>query len=148
MKIEGPKQTGAASKSKKSSKTSGTGSFSDFIASGPKESAATSATQSIASVDALLAIQGAEDPTERASRGRMRERAMSVLEELDKIRLAMLGGNLTIGHMVDIADVVASHRERVNDPKLTAIMDEIDLRAQVELAKMQVAIDNAKDDKA
>ena len=58
--------------------------------------------------------------------------------------MAMLNGSLTVGHMIDIADVVASHREKITDPALTAIMDEIDLRAQVELAKMRVAMDRQK----
>ena len=52
----------------------------------------------------------------------------------------MLGGNLTVGHMIDVADVVASHREKIDDPTLTAIMDEIDLRAQVEIAKIRVVL--------
>ena len=43
--------------------------------------------------------------------------------------------------MIDVADVVASHRERIHDPALTAVMDEIDLRAQVELAKMRAALE-------
>lgn len=142
MKIEGPNKTGSTSKSKKSGGTSGVGgSFSDFIASAPKEAAATTTTRSIAHVDSLLSIQGAEDPAQGASRKRMRQRATDILSELDKIKIGMLNGNLTVGHMVDIADVVASHREKITDPKLTAIMDEIDLRAQVELAKMQVALE-------
>jgi hypothetical protein len=92
-------------------------------------------------VDALLAVQGAEDPAAGAARKRARVRAETVLDELDKVRMAMLGGKLTVGHMIDIADVVASHRDKINDPALTALMDEIDLRAQVELAKMRVSLD-------
>lgn len=71
----------------------------------------------------------------------MRQRAGDILKELDKIRIAMLSGTLTVGHMIDVADVVASHRERIMDPGLTAIMDEVDLRAQVELAKMRSAFE-------
>jgi hypothetical protein len=114
------------------------------MASDAQQAAPTKATQSIAQVDALLAIQGAEDPTQGASRKRMRHRADTILSELDKIRMAMLGGNLTVGHMIDVADVVASHREKVSDPVLTDLMDEIDLRAQVELAKMRVTLDEKK----
>ncbi|HPF78465.1 MAG TPA: flagellar assembly protein FliX [Alphaproteobacteria bacterium] len=40
-----------------------------------------------------------------------------------------------------MADVVASHREKINDPKLTALLDEIDLRAQIEIAKMRKAME-------
>ncbi len=99
-----------------------------------------STAQSISQIDALLAVQGAEDPTERAARSRMQARSEKILDELEKVRMAMLSGTLTLGHMVEIADVIASHRERVQDPVLTDIMDEIDLRAQVELAKMKMAI--------
>ena len=143
MKIEGPKKTAETSKSKKSGKTQATGaSFEDFIASGPKEAAQTQTTQSIVQVDALLALQGVDDAAERASRGRVVQRCDDILDKLDEIRLSMLHGDITVGDMVNIADVVASHRESITDPKLTELMDEIDLRAQVELAKMRVALNN------
>jgi hypothetical protein len=48
--------------------------------------------------------------------------------------------------MVDIADVVASHRQKVQDPGMVEIMDEIDLRAQVELAKMRIRLRTYKQD--
>lgn len=143
MKVQGPGGVNKSSETKKKSKVSEDGgSFSDMVSGGAPEAAPTKATQSIAHVDALLAVQAAEDPTARAARQRMRGRALSVLDELDKLRMAMLGGDLTVGHIIDIADVVASHRERITDPALTGIMDEIDLRAQVELAKLRVALDS------
>lgn len=142
MKVEGPNRTQGSSGVKKGDKAkAGDEAFGDFMASGPAQTRATATTQSIAMVDSLLAAQSVEDPTAKASRKRMRERSMGVLDELEKIRLGMLSGTLTVGHMIDIADVVASHREKISDPRLTSIMDEIDLRAQVELAKMRVALD-------
>ncbi len=144
MKIEGPNKTGGAQSVKNKGKVSSSdGSFGDFLTSGAEGAKETSATQHIARVDALLSVQAAEDPAERASRGRMVLRSENVLNELESIRMAMLTGNLTVGHMVDVADVVASHRERITDPQLVALMDEIDLRAQVELAKMRVALEKA-----
>ncbi|MCB1531634.1 MAG: flagellar assembly protein FliX [Alphaproteobacteria bacterium] len=142
MKVQGPGKTQGPSKTNKKGKTSQSdSSFEDFVASGPSAAAPAAKTQSIARVDALLAVQAAEDPAAGASRKRMRKRANTILDELDRLRMAMLGGTMTVGHMVDIADVVAAHRENISDPALTAIMDEIDLRAQVELAKMRVALD-------
>ncbi len=142
MKVQGPGVAKPSSKTGKSGKAQAAdGSFGDYVSAETTETAATSTTQSIAQVDALLAIQGAEDPTERAARQRARSRAGNILDALDKIRMAMLNGTLTLGHMIDIADVVAAHREKIADPALTAIMDEIDLRAQVELAKMRMAAD-------
>lgn len=143
MKIQGPGKTQGPSKvkGKTTGGDGGGGNFSEMVSSAPADAGAVQTTQNIAQVDALLALQGAEDPTAGASKKRMRKRAKDVLDGLDKIRDAMLQGNLTVGHMVDIADVVASHREKIHDPALTGIMDEIDLRAQVELAKMRVALD-------
>ena len=148
MKIQGPGQTKGPSKTDKKGKTDKTGaSFGDFMTGGAEKAAPSQGAQSIAQVDALLAIQGAEDPTAGASKKRMRKRANVLLDELEGIRMAMLGGNLTVGHMIDVADVVASHREKIMDPVLTGIMDEIDLRAQVELAKMRVASGGKKVEK-
>lgn len=145
MKVEGPGRSQGSSGVKKSDKAkAGDEAFGNFVASNAGPAAPATTTQSIAMVDTLLAVQAAEDPTARAAKKRARERSVSVLEELEKIRMGMLSGTLTVGHMIDIADVVASHRERISDPRLTAVMDEIDLRAQVELAKMRVALDAAQ----
>jgi hypothetical protein len=137
MKISGTGSTERASGSGKAGGTKKTGStgFSGLL-EGTDETGATGATYAIARMDALLAAQGVDDPAERASRGRMMLRADDVLDELEGVRRHLLSGTLTVGHMVDIADVVASHREKIADPQLTALLDEIDLRAQIELAKM------------
>lgn len=144
MKVEGPSKTSGAGNTKKASKAGGDGSFEDFIASAPKGPSSAAPTNSIARVDALLSVQGAESATERAARKRMHGRAEDILTELDKLRHAILTGGLTIGQVIDIADVVASHRERITDPRLTGILDEIDLRAQIEMAKVQMALANSR----
>lgn len=142
MKIDGPDRSRKVSDSKKSDKAKeADGDFGAFMAAGAKKPQGAGATQSIARVDALLSVQSVESPTERASRGRMRQRGDTILKELDKLRHALLIGNMTIGHVIDIADVVASHREKITDPQLTAILDEIDLRAQIELAKAKKALE-------
>ena len=145
MKVGDSKGPKSASGTKKSSSAHADGSvdFSQYVNKGSSETSNVSTTQSIAQLDSLLAVQEVEDPTERAARKRAHFRADNILEKLDQIRIKMLGGNLTVGHMVDVADVIASHRDKINDPALTAIMDEIDLRAQVELAKMQVSMDSS-----
>lgn len=143
MKIEGPNRTSATSSSKGKGKvSSGDGAFSDLLTGGVKEARSTAATHSIASIDSLLAAQSVEDPTERAARKRMQARADSILDELENMRIALLSGTLTVGHVIDIADVVAAHREKIIDPRLHAVLDEIDLRAQIEIAKLCKALDN------
>ena len=141
MKIEGPSKTQNASKSgkaKKSGKADAT--FANMVADASQEASSAAATQSIAKVDALLAVHGAESATERSAKRRMRERGEKVLRQLDHLRLAILTGNLTLGQVLDVADVVASHRENITDAGMTAVLDEIDLRAQIEIAKMRKAM--------
>ena len=145
MKISGPNETQKAGNAKKTGKAgASTSSFSGLL--GAEEATETQHAASagvIARVDVLLAAQGSEDPAERASRGKMQKRGGDILHHLDKIRLAMLTGNLSVGNLIDIADVVAAHRERIGDPQLAGILDEIDLRAQIEIAKMRMALDAA-----
>lgn len=141
MEIKGPSKTSETKKAGKSKQANkADGSFGDMVTGGVKESAGTGATSAIAQVDALLAVQQAENPTERAARRRMRERGDKILRQMDHLRLAILTGNLSVGQIVDIADVVASHREKITDPKMSAVLDEIDLRAQIELAKIKKAM--------
>ncbi len=143
MKIEGPSKTQKSSKADKTSKVGkADGTFGEMVASATKEASATTATQSIARVDALLAVQGVGTATERAAKRRMHDRGEQVIGQLDHLRLGILTGSLTLGQVIDIADVVASHREKINDPKMTAVLDEIDLRAQIEIAKMRKAMDS------
>lgn len=145
MKIEGPKGPNSTSGARKAGGVSSAdaATFRGLMATDDAEIAAPAhAAQNITQLDALLALQGAEDPTARAARRRMTRRSDEVLHALDRIRLGMLTGTMSVGDMIDVADVVASHRERVHDPELTALMDEIDLRAQVEIAKMRLTLDD------
>jgi hypothetical protein len=141
MKVEGPGSTQQTSRTGKKDKVGGGGAFSDMLTGGAASSSPASAPQSISAIDTLLAVQGAEDPTERAARKRMKVRGGRILDELERIRLGLLSGTLTIGDIINIADVVAMHREKIMDPDLTSILDEIDLRAQVEMAKMKMAME-------
>jgi Class II flagellar assembly regulator len=147
MKITGPDSVHKTSGAKKTSKASGSGGvqFGALLETGESEAPShASATGVIAGIDSLLAAQEVDDPAQRAARKRMRERGEDVLKQLDKIRLGMLTGSLSVGNLLDVADVVASHRERINDPQLSSLLDEIDLRAQIEIAKMRLALDSAK----
>lgn len=143
MKIEGPKSTSEINKKKSAKKTSGDGAFGAMLDSGEtggtSETSGMSMSSSIASVDALLMAQAADDPMQGKAKRQMKERAENILDKLNDLKVAMVSGRVTVGHMVSIADVVASHREAITDPELSAILDEIDLRAHVELAKLEGA---------
>jgi len=145
MKIDGPGSSQKSGGTKKKDKvSSGSGSFGDMVTGKSAQAAPPTGPQTVAKVDALLAVQGAESPTERAARRRMHARADKILDELEQIRTGLLLGTLTIGDVIDVADVVAAHREKIMDPRLSAVLDEVDLRAQVEIAKLRASMDNRK----
>ncbi len=95
--------------------------------------AALSGTAPLASVSALLALQGAEDATQGRSRGLNRGR--SLLDRLDEIRLGLLTEGIPRHTLRALAAELRRTRGEGTDPKLDDVIAEIELRALVELAK-------------
>ena len=96
-------------------------------------SAALSGTAPLASVSALLAVQGANDPADGRSRGLGRGR--SLLDRLDEIRLGLLADGIPRHTLRALAVELRRSRSECSDPKLDEVLAEIELRAMVELAK-------------
>lgn len=137
MKITGPnplKPAGAA----RSRATGGSG-FAGFLSEAEESAGPSGAGASFApaSVSGLYALQMVEDATTGQSRGRAR--AEEMLEELEQLRRAILLGQVPASALQRLGQLVAERRETVSDPQLAGILDEIDLRAQVELAKLEMA---------
>lgn len=87
-------------------------------------------------LEALIAIK-AEDNT-RERRRRSAKRGQAMLDVLDELKLALLSGRLP----PDLQNRLAiSLREAGDsgDPRLDGIIDSIELRAEVELAKLKQA---------
>lgn len=97
-------------------------------ASAPKATAAPSG------IAALLAVQEADAASDRASRGKAR--AEDLLAELDKLKIGLLTGRIDKPGLQRLVALAASQRPSIDDSRLAALLDEIDLRAQVELAKL------------
>ncbi len=87
-------------------------------------------------VSTVLALQGTPDSTERRARRKAVERGDAMLDTLEELRLGLLLGTIPLSRLEQLGQLVRVRREQVNDPKLTAILDEIELRAAVELAKL------------
>jgi hypothetical protein len=90
----------------------------------------------LSGLSTILALQGAPDSTERRARQRAVQRADAILDELEQIRLGLLLGAIPRARLEQLAQMVRARREQLDDPKLIAILDEIELRAAVELAKL------------
>ena len=95
--------------------------------------AATSGAGGVNSVAGMIGLQEVDDALARASKGKLR--AQDILDRLEEMRMELLTGTLTKSKLMKLAQMVHSRRQEVTDPHLGEILDEIDLRAQVELAK-------------
>jgi len=51
-------------------------------------------------------------------------------------RRALLAGSVPKDRLIQLAQMVRARRDTVSDPRLATILDEIELRAEVELAKL------------
>jgi hypothetical protein len=91
----------------------------------------------VGSLDALLALQADMDPMERKRRAV--KRAGGLLDLLDALKLATLDGDVSAGTLSQLKNAVRQHRESTDDPKLEAILNEIETRAAVEAAKLEQA---------
>ncbi len=101
-------------------------------AAGP---AGIAAPSPLAALGTLLAAQEAQDgPGERR---RVLARGRSLLDELDQIRVGLLEGAWPEASIRRLAGLLQADRPAVSEPKLEAVLDEIELRAAVELAKRQ-----------
>jgi hypothetical protein len=111
--------------------------FATEEASDGKAAAALTGTAPIAAVDTILALQGVEDATD--SRRRVVQHGEQLLTLLDELRDGLLVGGIPRPTLNRLALAIAARRESFADPKLHEVLDEIDLRARVELAKLEQA---------
>jgi hypothetical protein len=101
---------------------------------GSAPSATAHAAVSLASVDALLALQGEQDSGER--RRRSLRRGHDLLDALDRLKAALLSGRVPVADLRAIAARLAERAGSSGDPKLDDLLAHIELRAEVELAKL------------
>jgi hypothetical protein len=83
-------------------------------------------------VGAILALQSAGDLTE--SRRRAVKRGQALLDLLEDIKADLLLGGVSPARLDAMSQQLSTLRDRV-DPELDAVLDEIELRVLVELAK-------------
>jgi len=95
-----------------------------------------SGTAPITSVNSLLSLQELPSATEGRSKGL--QRAEGLLEHLDAIRHGLLLGQISKKRLNDIVKALESQREKNLDPGLVQIINDIELRAKVELAKLEM----------
>ena len=88
----------------------------------------------VSGAGALFALQEVPDAT--AQRRKAVARASQMLDRLDDIQLGLIDGAIDRRSLSDLAAAARSARSDTGDPALQGVLDEIELRAAVELAKL------------
>jgi hypothetical protein len=132
MRIYGPNGTTPGSQSGNIRRTNSSGFALPDAASAPETRAAV-APKATAGIDALLAMQGIEDPVER--RKRSVQRGKRALDVLDDLKIGLLSGNFDASTVARLRDAAANLKSSSGDPGLDSVLSEIELRVEVELAK-------------
>ncbi|MCK7614876.1 flagellar assembly protein FliX [Roseibium sediminicola] len=134
MRITGNKPiTGVQGKSAKKGKSSSSESFAPDFGSEVVSSSQTAGGSAIQGMDALLALQEVDERAERRSRAA--RHGHSLLDTLETVRTDLLAGQVSEDRLELLARQVSKRLES-GDPKIDSVLEEIELRVKVELAKL------------
>jgi hypothetical protein len=134
MRIQGPNGLGAAASTPTARRTT-SGTFSVGNEDAATRPAPAAGLRTIGGIDALIALQGCDDPAER--RRRAIKRGRLALDALDDLKLAFLAGSLDQAALGRLRMAAAELDERSGDERLDRVLAEIELRVEVELAKFE-----------
>lgn len=134
MRIYGTNGTAAVTTPQTTRRSATSGGFSLSEDEGARSANGSSSLRSVGGIDALIALQGIEDPTERRRHGVKRGRV--ALDALDELKIGLLGGDLAPATLQKLKSVVAHLKTETGDPGLDRVLAEIELRVEVEIAKM------------
>lgn len=130
-----------ANRIKRASKVSGS-SFVDALDSvgGIDETQGVEATTPVAGLAGLGGLIGINEVSEEeVQRRKAFKHGKTTLDALADLRDALIIGTLPLATIKSLETLVAQERGTTNDPVLNSILDEIELRAAVEMAKLEMA---------
>ena len=134
MRVQGPNAATVATSTSKARRSESAGGFSLASEETAQSSAAPSATlRTIGGIDALIALQGDEEPGGKKRRAVKRGRA--ALDALDDLKHGLLAGSLDQAALLRLKSVASELKGETGVPGLDSVMAEIELRVEVEIAK-------------
>ena len=139
MKVSKVKSGKSASSASRQKVETGHGvEFAEHLKGSLKSKNTTAATEaaSVGTVDSILAIQEADDQSQRRGKQLGCQYGGDLLDQLEEVRRDLLLGEIDIDQLGSIAQKIRSNRRQSDDVKLNEIIDEIELRAEVEIAKL------------
>jgi hypothetical protein len=134
MEIKGPGRIETSAVKRKASASAAASGFSVSDAADP-HGQIVAGPGPIAALDSILMLQGMDDSTQGRSKGLAH--GEQLLDLLDSVRDGLLAGGIPRATLNKLAAAVTRRHEVFADPKLQEVLDQIELRAHVELAKLE-----------
>ena len=137
MRVQDQKSVGSVAGARNARGAVGTGarfSLGASTAAGRAESLAPTAI--LGGLEALIALQSEDTARERRKRGA--RRGHGLLDLLDELKVALLAGRLP-PELQGRVGLLLRESGPTGDPRLDGILDGIELRAEVEMAKLRQA---------
>ena len=134
MRVERPSGPNAVSGGK-TVRHGGSEGFTLSEGAAASEPTAKTGVRTIGGIDTLIALQGVEAPAERRRRAVARGR--TALDALDALKIGLLSGEVDAGMVARLKSAMSGLKDGSGDPLLDEVLAEIDLRVEVELAKME-----------
>lgn len=121
----------------KTVKKSGGESFSAYLSETMKSaSKPVGSVSGISVADAIFATQMVNNEEEREIRKKLVKRGQNLIEKLEEIRDGLLIGYISKEELINISRILKENQITSSDPRLQELMAEIELRVEVELAKL------------
>ena len=137
IKVNDINKAGDLGASSKAKKASGGDSFSLYLKETMKPSSSpVGGSAGISVSDAIFAAQMVNGEEEREKRRQMLRRGDTLLEKLEEIRDGLLLGYISKDKLIEISRYVRETKINAADEKLAELIGEIELRVEVELAKL------------
>src|ERR1700689_2096816 len=124
MRVTGPNGTALVGPSVAARRAAG-GTFTLSEPNAPQAQSAAVALRTLGGIDALIALQGIEDPAERRRRAVTHGRR--ALDALDELKLGLLAGTLDRATMLRLKSMAADLHTGSGDDRLDQVLAEIDL---------------------
>lgn len=136
FKVEDVRKTTELAQGKNIRKT-GSENFADYLSTGGvSKQDQVQATAAMTSADAIFAAQMVQDEEERQIRQKLVKKGNALLKNLEEIREGLLVGEISKEKLIEISRFVKEKDIQSSDPRLQEILQEIELRVEVELAKL------------
>ncbi len=132
MRVYGPNGAAALASAPQARRAGGSA-FSVDDEQAARPASGTPILRTVGGIDALIALQGVEDATER--RRRAVKRGRGALDALDELKIGLLAGGLDTGSLARLKSATTDLDESSGDSRLDTVLAEIALRVEVELAK-------------